>query len=50
VPLADRAPLIRRYLLLAPGARPNMPVTWRSPLAAIESVAAEHPVFRVDRR
>jgi len=50
VPLADRAPVIRRYLLLAPGARPHMPVTWRSPLAAIEAVAAEYPVFRVDRR
>jgi hypothetical protein len=45
-----RAPIIRRYLVVAWGARPHMPVTWHSSRAAIEAVAADFPVFRIDRR
>lgn len=50
VPPHQRAPIIRRYLLLAWGARPHMSVTWHSPLREVAAVAADHPVFRVDRR
>jgi hypothetical protein len=50
VPVGERAPIIRRYLLLALGARPHLPVTWRSPLREVAAVAADYPVFRVDRR
>ena len=49
VPVADRAPILRRYLLIALGARPHMTVRWNAPLAEFERVAAEYPVFRVDR-
>jgi hypothetical protein len=49
IPAAQRAP-IRRYLLFAWGARPHMPVTWHTRLREVEAVAAEYPVFRVDRR
>jgi hypothetical protein len=49
VPVADRAPILRRYLLIALGARPHMMVRWNAPLAEFERVAAEYPVFRVDR-
>jgi len=41
----DRAPILRRYLELAPGARAHFPVDWRAPLAEIERVAADYPVF-----
>jgi deazaflavin-dependent oxidoreductase (nitroreductase family) len=50
VPVPDRAPIIKRYLLLALGARPHMPVRWRDPLSAFEAVAATYPVFRVEHR
>jgi hypothetical protein len=50
VPARERAPIIRRYLLVAWGVRPHMPVTWRSPLREVAAVAADYPVFRVDRR
>lgn len=50
VPVARRAPIIRRYLLVAWGARPHMSVTWRTPLREIAAVAGDYPVFRVDRR
>jgi len=50
VPVADRAPVIRRYLLFAAGARPHMHVRWREPLSAFEAVAGIYPVFRVEPR
>lgn len=50
VPVASRAPIIRRYLFFAWGARPHMQVSWRDPLTAFDAVAAVYPVFRVDAR
>ena len=49
VPVADRAPILRRYLLVALGARPHMKVRWNASLPEFERVAADYPVFRVDR-
>ena len=42
-----RAPILRRYLQVAPGARPHIPVDPRAPLAEFEHIAAQYPVFRV---
>jgi len=50
VPADQRAPIVRRYLLFAWGARPHMSVTWHSTLREVAAVAADYPVFRVDRR
>ncbi|MGD0379727.1 MAG: nitroreductase/quinone reductase family protein [Acidimicrobiales bacterium] len=50
VPVPDRGPIIKRYLLFALGARPHMHVGWRAPLSAFDAVAATYPVFRVDHR
>ena len=50
VPVEQRAPLIRRYLAVAPGARPHVPVDRRAPLDAFEAIAADYPVFRVRPR
>ena len=44
---AARAPILRRYLAVAPGARPHIPVDRHAPLADFERVAAQFPVFRV---
>ena len=44
---AERAPILRRYLQLAPGARPHIPVDRRAPLAEFERIADRYPVFRV---
>jgi len=43
----ERAPILRRYLALAPGARPHLPVDRRASLEEFERIAAEFPVFRV---
>jgi deazaflavin-dependent oxidoreductase (nitroreductase family) len=44
---SERAPILRRYLQLAPGARPHIPVDRRAPLAEFERIADRYPVFRV---
>jgi deazaflavin-dependent oxidoreductase (nitroreductase family) len=42
-----RAPILRRYLQVAPGARPHIPVDREAPLAEFAQVAADYPVFRI---
>ncbi len=42
-----RAPILRRYLQVAPGGRPHIPVDRRAPLADFERIAARYPVFRI---
>lgn len=49
VPMAERAPILRRYLEKVPGARPHIPVDRHAPLAAFAAIAARYPVFRVER-
>ena len=43
----DRAPILRRYLQVAPGARPHIPVDRRAPLADFERISPDFPVFRI---
>ncbi len=47
---ALRAPILRRYLALAPGARPHIPVDRRAPLQAFARVAPGYPVYRIEPR
>ncbi len=42
-----RAPILQRYLQVAPGARSHIPVDRRAPVAAFERIASRFPVFRV---
>ena len=50
----DRAPILRRYLALAPGARPHIPIDRNAPLDEFARIAADFPVFHIsvatDRR
>ncbi len=41
------APILRRYVQVAPGARPHIPVDRRASLAEFGRIAADYPVFRV---
>lgn len=43
----DRAPILRRYLKVAPSARPHFAVDRRAPLSEFEQIAAQYPVFRI---
>jgi deazaflavin-dependent oxidoreductase (nitroreductase family) len=49
VEVAARGPILRRYLRVAPGARPHIPVDRHSGPEAFEKVAARFPVFRIIR-
>jgi deazaflavin-dependent oxidoreductase (nitroreductase family) len=44
---AARPPILRRYLAVAPGARPHVPVNRHAPLEEYERIAARYPVFRI---
>lgn len=48
VPVEARAPIIKRYLDLAPGARPHIRVDRRAPLSEFEAIASDIPVFEVE--
>ena len=43
----DRAAVLRRYLELAPGARPFFPIDRGAPQSDFERIVDEYPVFRV---
>ena len=47
VPVGERAPILRRYLQIAPGARPHLPVDRRAPVQEFERIADRYPVFEV---
>jgi len=42
-----RAPILRRYLEIAPGARPHIPVDQHGSLEEFERIAPSYPVFRI---
>ena len=47
VPMSRRAPILKAYLQVAPGARPHFDISRDAPLAEFEKVAARYPVFRI---
>lgn len=47
VAVEARAPILRRYVAVAPGARPHIRLGTNSPLAEFERIAARYPVFRI---
>jgi deazaflavin-dependent oxidoreductase (nitroreductase family) len=50
VDTADRAPILKRFLALAPGARPHIPVDRHAPLTEFARIASDHPVFQVVKK
>lgn len=47
LPIERRAPILKAYLKIAPGARPHFPVDKDAPLDQFEKIASEIPVFKV---
>lgn len=45
-----RAPILRRYLQLAPGARAHIHVDRSAPLPEFEQIVSDYPVFRITLR
>jgi F420H(2)-dependent quinone reductase len=46
----NRAAILRRYLELAPGARPFFPIDRYAPVSEFERIVDDYPVFRVAGR
>jgi len=42
-----RAPILKAYLKIAPGARPHIAVEQDAPIPAFEKIAEKYPVFKV---
>src|SRR5262245_1297411 len=47
VDVSQRAPILKAYLHLAPGARPHIGVSKDAPISVFETIAPKYPVFRV---
>lgn len=47
VDVSQRAPVLKAYLHLAPGARPHFPIDKDAPIDEFEKIASKYPVFRV---
>lgn len=47
VDVGKRAPILKAYLQIAPGARPHIPVGKDAPIAEFEKIESEYPVFRL---
>ncbi len=48
VEISQRAPILKAYLQLAPGARPHIPVSKDASLPEFEKIAPDFPVFRLE--
>jgi hypothetical protein len=48
VDISQRAPILKAYLQIAPGARPHIPVSKDAPVAEFEKIASKYPVFSVE--
>jgi hypothetical protein len=48
VDVDQRAPILRAYLQIAPGARPHVAIDKDAPIEEFEKAAAQYPVFRVE--
>ena len=47
VSVSERAPILKAYLQVAPGARPHFDINPDAPLAEFDKVAPRYPVFRI---
>ena len=49
VEVSQRAPILKEYLHRAPGARPHISIALDAPLSKYEKIAAQYPVFRLEK-
>jgi deazaflavin-dependent oxidoreductase (nitroreductase family) len=48
VDVGQRAPILKAYLKLAPGAHPHIPISKDAPISEFEKITSQYPVFRVE--
>ena len=47
VEIRQRAPILKAYLQIAPGARPHIPISKDAPISEFEKIASKYPTFRI---
>jgi deazaflavin-dependent oxidoreductase (nitroreductase family) len=47
VEIDQRAPILKAYLQIAPGARPHIPVNMDAPITEFDQIAGDFPVYRL---
>ena len=45
---SQRAPILKAYLKIAPGARPHIPISKDAPISEFEKIASRYTVFRIE--
>ena len=48
VNVEKRAPILKKYLQIAPGARPHLPISKDASVSEFEKIASEYPVFKLE--
>jgi len=48
VDVNKRAPILKAYLQIAPGARPHIPVSKDAPISEFEKISSKYPVFKLE--
>jgi hypothetical protein len=48
VDIKQRAPILKVYLQIAPGARPHIPISKDAPISEFDKIASKYPVFRLE--
>ena len=48
VDVRQRAPILKAYLRLAPGARPHISIRKDAPVSEFEKITSKYPVFRLE--
>jgi hypothetical protein len=48
VDIRQRAPILKKYLQIAPGARPHIPISKDAPIAEFEKIVSKYPIFRIE--
>jgi hypothetical protein len=48
VDIKQRAPILKAYLKIAPGARPHIPISKDAPISEFDKIASKYPVFRLE--
>jgi hypothetical protein len=46
---SQRAPILKAYLQIAPGARPHFPISKDASVAEFETIASQFPMFRLEK-
>jgi len=48
VDIKNRAPILKAYLQIAPGARPHIPISKEAPISEFEKIVSKYPIFRIE--